>query len=62
MLRDDGPGVKLRDGEVLHNGGIGIRNTKERLKQLYEDRHHFSIAKLEPNGMQICIELPHEPA
>lgn len=62
ILRDDGPGMAPTDGEVLHNGGIGIRNTKERLKQLYEDRHRFSIAKLEPNGMQICIELPHEPA
>lgn len=61
-LRDNGPGMELKDGELLYNGGIGIRNTKERLKQLYGDRYHFSIAKLEPRGTQICIELPHELA
>ncbi len=59
-LKDDGPGVELVDGELPCGRGVGIGNTRERLRQLYEDKHAFNIANAEPHGLQINIRLPYQ--
>ncbi len=66
-LRDTGPGVDLINGELAPGRGVGIRNTRERLKELYGDRHSFNISNLESSGnqaagLQISIRLPYEVA
>jgi two-component system, LytTR family, sensor kinase len=59
-LRDDGPGFELVDGELPNGRGVGIRNTQERLEELYGDKHSFTISNVSPNGLQVSIRLPLE--
>ncbi|TQV80007.1 sensor histidine kinase [Aliikangiella coralliicola] len=59
-LRDNGPGVELIDGHLPNGRGVGVKNTKDRLKELYNDKHSFVISNVEPNGLQISIRLPYE--
>jgi two-component system LytT family sensor kinase len=54
---DDGPGVqsgwRLEDG-----GGIGLTNTRERLKHLYGTDHRFEMRNSENGGMTVSIVIP----
>lgn len=59
-LKDDGPGVELVDGKLPCGRGVGIGNCKERLQQLYDKDHSFTISNAEPHGLQINIRLPYE--
>lgn len=59
-LKDDGPGVQLVNGDLPCGRGVGIRNTRERLVQLYAEDHGFTISNADPHGLQINIRLPYE--
>lgn len=59
-LCDDGPGVELVDGEIASSNGVGLRNTRERLKELYGDRHAFRLQDTDPHGLTINIRVPFE--
>jgi two-component system LytT family sensor kinase len=61
-LSDDGPGVELVGGQIPNANGVGLRNTQERLAELYGDRHSFRLAKTEPHGLTISIRIPFEAA
>ena len=39
--------------------GIGLRNTRERLKVLYGDAHRFEVADVAP-GLRVEMHLPLE--
>ena len=61
VLRDDGPGcADFNERQSGH--GVGLRNTQERLRVLYEDEQTFSIANRAPHGCEIHIRLPFEAA
>lgn len=57
---DNGPGFP-RDGERLAEGE-GLRNTRERLREAYGDRHTFTLADRAGGGASVVIEVPVEPA
>jgi two-component system LytT family sensor kinase len=59
-LSDDGPGVELVDGEIPGATGVGLRNTRERLAELYGERHVFRLSRTEPHGLTIDIRIPFE--
>ncbi len=59
-LRDNGPGIELDNGELPCGRGVGIRNTQQRLNELYGSRHSFRVSNVEPHGLQISIRLPFE--
>ena len=59
-LKDDGPGVDLIDGDLPIGRGVGIANTKQRLEELYEENHSFTISNSKPTGLQVNIRLPFE--
>ena len=59
-LSDDGPGLQLVDGEPPESNGVGLRNTRERLVELYGNRHSFRLSKTEPQGLTIHIRIPFE--
>ncbi len=59
-LKDDGPGVDLIDGDLPVGRGVGIANTKQRLEELYEVNHSFTISNSKPTGLQVNIRLPYE--
>jgi two-component sensor histidine kinase len=61
-LSDDGPGVELVDGEIPDANGVGLRNTRERLAELYGSRHSFTLSPTDPHGLTINIRIPYEVA
>jgi two-component sensor histidine kinase len=55
---DDGPGLPV--GSAAGSGrGVGLRNTRERLKVLYGDAHCFEVADAGP-GLRVEMRLPLE--
>jgi len=59
QLSDTGPG--LGNGSSTHkSSGVGLKNTRERLQQLYGDDQAFTLAPNEPSGLTITINLPFE--
>jgi hypothetical protein len=57
---DDGPGLPLTDGR-LPREGIGLANTRARLRQLYADAHRFEWRNRAGGGAELHIELPFRP-
>jgi two-component system LytT family sensor kinase len=58
VVADDGPG--LPPAVASGNGrGVGLRNTRERLKVLYGDAHSIQVADTSP-GLSVEMRLPLE--
>lgn len=51
---DDGMGMPPAGVE----GGVGLINTRERLKHLYSDAHTFNLSSVPGKGVKIRISLP----
>ena len=63
-VTDDGPGLRVKpaNGAAPTPGrGVGLRNTRERLAVLYDDRHRFATLDNKP-GLRIELGLPLELA
>jgi len=58
-VRDNGGG--LPDGK-LSREGVGLSNTRARLKQLYADRHRFEFDNSPQGGLVVGLTLPLRPA
>jgi LytS/YehU family sensor histidine kinase len=59
QISDTGPG--LGNGKSNQKScGVGLKNTRERLQQLYGDAQAFTLASNEPSGLMITINLPFE--
>ena len=56
-VRDNGPGV----GNETRTG-VGLANTRERLRVLYGDRQRFELSNRQPHGVEAHIALPYEAA
>ncbi|HZQ91617.1 MAG TPA: histidine kinase [Terriglobales bacterium] len=54
-LRDDGPGFRNGNGAAR---GFGLNNTRQRLAQMYPDRHVFELSNPPGGGAQVNIALP----
>jgi two-component system, LytTR family, sensor kinase len=59
-VADDGPGLNTAAAPAAGRG-VGLRNTRERLSVLYEDRHRFATIDNKP-GLRIELGLPLEVA
>jgi hypothetical protein len=59
-LSDDGPGVELLEGQIPDASGVGVRNTRERLIELYGHHHSFRLSQTEPHGLTVNIRIPFE--
>jgi LytS/YehU family sensor histidine kinase len=55
-VRDEGPG--LNPAKAGATQGVGLGNTRERLKYLYADDHTFDLRTLEGGGLMVAIDLP----
>jgi len=62
VLRDNGPGSLNYRPERTDGQGVGLANTRERLRVLYGERQHFEIARLQPQGTEVRLQFPFEPA
>jgi len=54
-VRDNGVG--LSPDRKLEEG-VGLSNTRARLKQLFGDRHRFTLSQGPEGGLAVCLELP----
>ena len=59
-LTDDGPGLRNGGKPDGTSGGVGLKNTRERLQQFYGDAQAFTLAPNEPSGLLITINIPFE--
>ncbi len=55
LVRDNGRG--LPEGGFTREG-IGLANTRERLQQLYGDRHRFELRNATEGGLEVRITIP----
>ncbi len=58
-ISDDGPGVRSAQ-EIEASSGLGLRNTRERLLQLYADRQSLRFSAPSEHGMTVTISIPYE--
>jgi len=60
-IEDDGPGMEdTNDTISKSSSGVGIVNTRDRLEQIYGEKHAFLIQNIKPNGLRIWIKIPLE--
>jgi two-component system, LytTR family, sensor kinase len=60
-VADDGPGCpKFENGGMPEGHGVGLVNTRERLRVLYGDEQTFVARNREPHGVEVLIRLPFE--
>jgi LytS/YehU family sensor histidine kinase len=59
-LSDDGPGVPNLEQVLASAQGVGLNNTRERLRVLYGDNHSCKFTNLEPHGLRVSIRIPYE--
>ena len=58
-IRDsNGPGLELAPGEEPVFSGVGLQNTKERLKELYGDNYSLKFLPVLPHGLNVNIRIP----
>ena len=61
VLRDDGPGGN-EQAEMKTSRGVGLANTRERLRVLYGEDQEFRTANRIPHGFEVYVKLPYERA
>jgi sensor histidine kinase YesM len=59
-VSDTGPGMTAVDAG--HGRGIGLRNTLDRLEELYESNYSFELSEADPEGLRVCLRIPLEKA
>ncbi|MFO7446520.1 MAG: histidine kinase [Ignavibacteriaceae bacterium] len=58
-IQDNGPGLNDVSLENL-NGGIGLKNTKERLQKLYGDEASINLNNTGNGGLLITLQIPFD--
>ena len=59
-VSDDGPGMDPSAQPKHKRNGVGLANTRERLRELYGSNQSFQLSKTEPHGLTINIRIPLE--
>ena len=57
-VTDDGIGVPSGDVENLR-AGVGLSNTRRRLRHLYGDGHRFELTAGRENGLKVNLTIPY---
>ncbi len=60
-VSDNGVGLKNTDISTIPEG-VGLRNTKSRLKHLYGIKHKFEILPVEKGGVRLNLTIPYQAA
>ena len=58
VVRDDGPGLADPAAAGSSGSGVGLANTRARLRQLYGDRHRFVVANHTEGGVLVELSIP----
>ena len=57
-VRDDGPGPDATAPPRPNEGGVGLRNTRDRLELLYPGRHEFEFRAAPDRGCEVALTFP----
>lgn len=57
QVEDNGPGLKPNGGPTPF-GGIGLNNTRARLKQFYGDDYQIDVANASGHGVIVTLDIP----
>ena len=60
QVEDNGPGMSTGETKGLIKQGIGLKNTTQRLTNLYGMHHRFLLENQPGGGMLVTIEIPYE--
>lgn len=55
---DDGPGLAADNSDREETKGIGLANTRARLRHLYGDAHSFELTETPGGGLTVSMEIP----
>ena len=59
QVEDNGPGPHMaHDGERTEGSGIGLSNTRARLRHIYDSDFRLELADSQPHGTIVTIEIP----
>lgn len=62
-VQDDGPGIEDIDafnGSKRGPGGVGLKNIRNRLKEIYGTAHSLTFSSSAPQGCLVTIVIPYE--
>ncbi|MEM7083994.1 MAG: histidine kinase [Pseudomonadota bacterium] len=59
VLADDGPGLSDKSPNSSSTG-VGLINTRERLRELYGSAQSLTLSANDPHGLVVTIYLPHQ--
>jgi len=57
-VQDNGPGLNAINVKGLMHKGIGLRNTQERLEQLYGSAQKLALATPDTGGAKVSVKIP----
>jgi two-component system, LytTR family, sensor kinase len=58
-VKDNGiPSEKNPNGFIISNGGLGLKNTEARLKQIYGENFSLKVTKDNETGASVTINIP----
>ena len=58
LVRDDGAGPSASAPPRPTEGGVGLRNTRDRLELLYPGRHEFEFRGARDRGCEVSLTFP----
>lgn len=58
IVKDDGKGSNKSSEEIL-SSGIGLKNVKERLDLIYQDKYQLHLGSAEKEGFEVSIIIPY---
>ena len=59
-VRDDGPGISDPPRPPVGRGsGLGLANTRERLRQLYGEEQRLDLVNVPEGGLEVSVGLPY---
>ena len=59
QVRDNGPGMP-KNSDSDSSTGIGLKNTRARLTNLYGTHHQFDLENLPEGGLQVTLAIPFQ--
>lgn len=59
-VSDDGPGLPTDFRLDADGRGVGLRNTADRLEQVYGASHELKLLTAAPSGLRVLIRMPFE--
>ena len=56
-VTDNGPGLAT-SGDMIESQGLGLKNVRARLEQLYGNQHCFEVSNRAEGGVTVVMQLP----